>query len=310
MQHPPRIWQNRRAAETPVDKLIREYLIYLGGKTVPVSPETVKKYKQSLESFARSIEAAGEPMILDSVTPSAGDRWIGQQRKAGLAEETIASRQYAVKTWANAYCHGYLQLTHWDPLQRWPRLHPEPKHKARLTDREIDRVLDCCDRGYVGVRNQAILRLYLSTGIRLRAGWALEEDSIDMISGEVLVREKGNREHLVRLSVPALRALRLYLRERRADDGVTALWTSEAGQPITYNGMQCLFARLKKKSGIDRLGAHLLRRTFAQGAVEKGASRPEVRAMLNHSSDAMAKRYEGEARKKQTALEMPRYAMA
>ncbi len=47
-------------------------------------------------------------------------------------------------------------------------------------------------------------------------------------------------------------------------------------KPFTYYGAQAIFRRIKARSGVQRVHAHLLRHTFAQVALEKGAPRAET----------------------------------
>src|SRR5262245_60001385 len=54
--------------------------------------------------------------------------------------------------------------------------------------------------------------------------------------------------------------------------------------------------------------AHLLRHTFAQVALTKGAERAMVQDMLGHRSDAMTRRYAGSVRQGTAAKRMPEFA--
>ena len=308
---PDTIWQHPSAPAVCLRKLCDEFALFLAGRAKPASPQTIRKYAASLDGFLSSIEAAGEPLILASATPQAGDRWIAQQRARGLAEDTIASRQYAVKTWSNTYVCAHLELTHFDQLRRWKRLRPDVKVKERLSDLEIKRVLDATEahvNPYIGTRNRAIVMTLLSTGIRLGACHRMRYDDVDPVSGEFTVVEKGGREHKARLSPPAQKAVRRWLRERRAVDGESSMWTTDHGHAISYNGMQIVFWRLKKDSGVGRAHAHLMRHTFGQHAIQQGAERALVQDMLGHRSDTMTQRYTRTARETSAAIRMPQYS--
>lgn len=307
---PDTIWQHPSAPGYPLEKLIDEFALYLQGRSKPASPETVKKYDQSLRHLLASLVAAGDPPVLASLTPAAGDRWIARQRAAGLSEDTIASRQYAVKTFANNYVYGHLELTHFDQLRRWKRLRPEVKVKERLSGKEIESLLDAAEKHanpYIGTRNRAIVMTLLSTGIRLGACHKMRYEDVDPVSGEFTVTEKGGRSHAVRLSPAALKAVRRWLRERRGQD-TDAMWTTVEGEPISYYGLQIVFWRLKKDSGVGRAHAHLCRHTYGQHAIEQGAERAFVQDALGHSSDTMTRRYTKSARARDAAAKMPQFS--
>jgi integrase len=112
--------------------------------------------------------------------------------------------------------------------------------------------------------------------------------------------------HLCKLSPRALKLVKRYLLQR-GDPPTDRLWVTDEGEPFTYYGAQAVFRRIKARSGVRRVHAHLLRHTFAQVALEKGAPRAEVQDMLGHRTDAMTRRYTGTAREQAAARNMARY---
>ena len=65
----------------------------------------------------------------------------------------------------------------------------------------------------------------------------------------------------------------------------------DAGEPITDNTLKMLFDKLKIRTGIPRLHAHLLRHTFATRYLENGGNIYGLQAILGHTSLEMCKRY-------------------
>jgi hypothetical protein len=87
----------------------------------------------------RSIERQGLPLVLASLTPAAVNGWVDEQRKAGRAEDGIASRLGAIKIFTNKYVYKYLELTTRDLLLKVPRMTPPEKPAHVLTEEEITR---------------------------------------------------------------------------------------------------------------------------------------------------------------------------
>jgi site-specific recombinase XerD len=87
------------------------------------------------------------------------------------------------------------------------------------------------------------------------------------------------------------------------------LWVTDYGKPLSYWGAQSVFRRLKSRSGVTRLHAHLCRHTMAQNALLKGAGRAEVQDILGHKTDAMARKYAGAVRQFVAAQNMARYSV-
>lgn len=309
MKNPSHLWTDPTYAEESLARLNKEYLAYLGGRAQAASPATLEKYRKSLNAFIRSLERNGDPVVLGSLTPQAVNRWVTEQRKEGRSEDGIASRLSAVKVFAKKYVFEHLELTNGDLLRKVPRIVPPDKPMAALTEPEREAILDCFDKPtFEDVRNKALIAVYLATGLRFREVLELDLARLDRISGEVQVRVKGGRERVVRISPRALKLVKEYLKLRPARATSGRVWLTAEGEPLGYWGGQSIFRRLKGRSGVPKLHAHLLRHTFAQVALEKGAERAAVQDMLGHRSDAMARRYAGNVRLQTAARMMPEYA--
>ncbi len=71
----------------------------------------------------------------------------------------------------------------------------------------------------------------------------------------------------------------------------TRLFVSEDGGLITENTIKLFFSRLKKKSGINRLHAHLCRHTFAINYLLNGGDIYSLKEILGHTTLEMVNRY-------------------
>jgi site-specific recombinase XerD len=124
------------------------------------------------------------------------------------------------------------------------------------------------------VRNRAILWLLYDTGIRVWELCGLRVGDFDRRHGVITVRGKGSKERRVALGANCLRNLLYYLDRHRPGEEELAEWGSagedhlflaETRTPLTKNGVEMLFARIRKRAGITdkRIGPHILRHTFA-----------------------------------------------
>lgn len=310
VRHADTVWTDARYKDEPIDAVVREWLMHLESRPRPTSPETIKKYRNSLLSFTRSIEAAGEAPTLGGMTRFAVDRWVSQQRLAGLSPEGIASRLGALKSFARAYLWLEAEYTVADLLAKVKRPKAEETAKPMLDEGERGAIFDVFERhgGYEDTRNAAFVAVQLATGLRYKAVLELTLDRLDQRTGEVRVTEKGGAEVPAQISPGAMKLVRRWLRTRRGAEGVQAVWTTDAGQPLSYWGGRSWFQRLKKRSGVQRLHPHLLRHTFGQVAILKGATPGEVQDMLHHKTAAMTTRYTRTVRAQAAAGNMPRYS--
>jgi integrase len=56
-----------------------------------------------------------------------------------------------------------------------------------------------------------------------------------------------------------------------------------------------IWRRIRKRSGLKRLGSHLIRHSKGPGMARAGASIADIQDVLGHHSDEMARHYAGEA---------------
>lgn len=108
---------------------------------------------------------------------------------------------------------------------------------------------------HVETRDRAILELLYGTGIRMGECLRLDVGDLDLLQGELLVRNgKGRKDRLVPIPTRAALALDVHLREARPafvkDHRQAALFTSWLGErlkPVT------LVAMLKSRAKAARL---------------------------------------------------------
>jgi integrase/recombinase XerD len=309
MRHPHYVWTDPGFAEEPLRKLQREWEVHLKGRSKTTSPDTRRKYvHDALESFIRSLERHGEAAVLGSVTPYTVNRWISELREAGQSEWGNAGRLSAVKIFANNYIFKHLELTNVDLLRKVPRIEP-PERDAEVFSRDELEKLVAAYQGprFEDRRNAAVLEMLIATGCRLKEVMDLRFSDYDPVATEITVVGKGDEVRYCKLSSRALKALRAYLKVRPT--GISdRLWLTAEGEPLGKWGVQSIMRRAKKRSGIQRFHAHLLRHTFGNNAIDAGAPPAVVQDMLGHKTDMMSKHYSRAARRRAASRAVAQYA--
>jgi site-specific recombinase XerD len=159
---------------------------------------------------------------------------------------------------------------------------------------ELNRILAAPKKyaeGLVGLRDQAVLDLFFSTGMRVSELSTLRIDQVNLQRDEFTVRGKGDKPRVVFLSDPAKAALQAYLKARK--DASPYMFIShdrakkgraETG-PITPRSIERLVAYYAKAAGVTkRITPHTLRHTFATDLLLAGADIRAVQSLLGHSS--------------------------
>lgn len=184
-----------------------------------------------------------------------------------------------------------------------PCLSPERIELAKLPERQIDlvtpaelgRLLKAPAEALVSekdehkrrayLRDQAILELLFSTGLRVAELCALDTD-LDLSRDEFSVRGKGDKVRVVFLSPAAKAALRDYLSARK--DMEEALFVD--GRPnklhrITPRDVQRHLKGYAARAGItSKVTPHTLRHAFATDLLSNGADIRSVQQLLGHAS--------------------------
>jgi site-specific recombinase XerD len=177
-------------------------------------------------------------------------------------------------------------------------LSPERIELAKVPERSLDlistaeltRLLAAPNTNTLeGKRDQAILELLVSTGVRISELCALSSDAIDLSRDEFLVRGKGDKNRVVLLSDKAKDAIKVYLSARKDMEsalfiryGKKAHVGSEAR--ITPRTVQRLLKSYAVKAGITRkVTPHVIRHSFATDLLFCGADLRSVQALLGHA---------------------------
>lgn len=151
----------------------------------------------------------------------------------------------------------------------------------------------------LGARDQAILELLYSSGIRVSELTALDTGSLDFAEGTLRVLGKGRKERIVPVGQKAMEAVRAYLDETRAERG--RLKAGARGQPLflNYRGERLTsrsVERLVKAHALEHglpgaVSPHALRHSFATHLLDGGADLRSVQEMLGHASLSTTQKY-------------------
>jgi len=224
---------------------------------------TRKHYLDDLTQFARWVRTtSGEPFVpqqlihRDVVDYLAHLRTVRKAKPSTVNRRLAALRSYARWLQATGVIAG-------DPTRDVRGVRQTPRGPRSLTAAELRLLLRQVDKR--GNRlHVAVLTLLARTGLRVGELCALTTTDIELNErkGKVIVRQgKGGRYREVPLNAEARRALRAYL-EVRPTVPERALFIGERG-PLTTNGVYWLVRKYAERAGLEPIGPHVLRHTFA-----------------------------------------------
>jgi integrase/recombinase XerD len=143
------------------------------------------------------------------------------------------------------------------------------------------------NRYFCAVRDNLILELLFSTGIRIGELVAMNVGDVDLTAREIHITGRATRGRVVSLtSDVVLSALTTYLdlrSERRLD--TQALFVGRSGTRLTIYSIENIFKKHVRLAEIKRhITPHALRHTMAAMLVSAGTDIREVQEILGHAS--------------------------
>ncbi|MBM4307446.1 MAG: tyrosine recombinase XerC [Deltaproteobacteria bacterium] len=142
------------------------------------------------------------------------------------------------------------------------------------------------------LRDHAILELLYSSGLRVGELVGLNLKHLDLNLGIVRVMGKGRKERIVPVGDQAIKALKVYLDQRRDPESETPLFVNLRGGRLTSRSVGRLIKKYTRSSGIVRkVSPHSLRHSFATHLLDAGADIREIQEMLGHASLSTTQKY-------------------
>ena len=151
--------------------------------------------------------------------------------------------------------------------------------------------------GFLPVRDQALLEMFYSCGLRISELVALTLDDTNLDSRMVKVLGKGGKERLLPMGRHCVKALKMYLNTRMdkiRDFGSSTdkLFLNHRGTGISTRGVRKVVEKYIKRGNFPGgVSPHSIRHSFATHLLEGGADLRSIQELLGHSSLSTTQKY-------------------
>ncbi|MDR3599284.1 MAG: site-specific tyrosine recombinase XerD [Desulfosporosinus sp.] len=182
-----------------------------------------------------------------------------------------------------------------------PKLNqPLPKVLSEAT---MDKLLQTGAGSELVLRDLAMLEVLYSSGLRVSELIGLRLEDISLEVGFVRCRGKGDKERIVPLGEPAVRAVQCYLNGLRkrlcGEKKYDILFLNAHGRPLTRQGMVYILKKWGKAHNLEKtISPHMFRHSFATHLLDHGADLRSVQEMLGHADIATTQIYTHLTRKR------------
>lgn len=257
--------------ETVNDAESQELLIaFLDAKRIEGrSDGTLARYKRAIELLYQSLNVPIRKISVFHLR-----KYLADEKARGLSDSTLDG----VRQIFSAY-FGWLQkegLLRENPTANLGAIKSVKKVRKPYSTVDIERLKECCSCD----RDRAIVSMLLSTGCRISEVCALNRDSIDFASAEILVLGKGNKERTVFLDEVAVMLIKRYLDSRTDSD--EALFIGKGAHRLHPGGVRFMLKTIAAKAGVENVHPHRFRRTLATNLIDHGMAIQEVTSILGH----------------------------
>ena len=272
----------------PLDDVLRslEYSLLARGRSI----HTLRQYKLAATKFSEFIDGAP----LRKATRGQVEQWLLSLRQAGSKPSTVYHYFTGLRTFFKWYSirDGFTS-----PMAGIgsPSV-PEPE-KRILTVEEIRRVLATLKAGR-RYRDAAIIALMYDTGMRASEVCGMKWEDVDWKENTITLSDTKNGDlRLVPFSYAAGERMDLWRSKGKRKD-LPWLFPGTRGQ-LTRSGLLQMIRKAFVEIGVDGIGPHSLRHTFATHFLDgSDAHVSDLMMIAGWKSESMARRYTKDGRQR------------
>lgn len=267
-----------------VQKQMKSYLEYCEYRK-ELDEKTLKAYRIDLRQYFEFIQ-------FDNPTKTDIEHYITNLHK-NYKQKTVKRKIASVKAFYN-----YLEdeeLINDNPFRKIKLKFKEAVVLPRIILRsEIETLLNhmyCCkattkEYNY-WLRDIAVIEMFFATGARVYEISNIKKECIDLNSGLIRIKGKGNKERYIQIGSPkVIEILNKYYMENEADILKSGFFfINNRGQRYTEQSIRLMMRKYAEDAGISRkITPHMFRHSFATFLIEEGVDISCVQQILGHST--------------------------
>lgn len=251
-----------------------------------LSPHTLSNYQRDLQQAASLLQERG---IGDWSAVSQHDvrALVAMWHRRGKGGTSIQRMLSSLRTFYRFLLRE--GLAHDNPADGIRAPKSARRLPKTLDQEQVGHLLDSnAEDDPLALRDQAMMELIYSSGLRLAELVSLDIDTIDFRDGEMVVTGKGAKTRLLPVGAPAITAVQQWIRQRLTlvkDPQEKALFLNARGRRVSARTVQQRLARAARLRGLGQhLHPHMLRHSFATHMLEASGDLRAVQELLGHAN--------------------------
>ncbi len=258
-----------------------------------LSFNTIKSYRSDLKKFEFYLSKTSVKK-LSFIGPEIVREFLYEQSKR-VSVKTQGRNISTLKTFFNFLVLE--KLINDSPIENIDYPKVDSKIPLVLSTDEIDKIISCAFSKKFGLRNQTIIEIMYSCGLRVSEVTEMKISNIFFDESLIKILGKGNKERFIPLSRTAKKLLYNYITYNRKNfsqdkQSIDIVFLNNRGKKLTrvmvYNIINdaALEAKINKK-----ISPHTLRHSFATHLIENGASIISIQKMMGHENVVTTEKY-------------------
>ncbi len=249
-----------------------------------LSLNTCKSYARDLQKLLEFFE--GEKISWQKAGEKDLVKFIHFQSRLGLSARSLARLISSMRSYYSfLILDGMIKVNPTVNLSAPKLWFSLPKF---LSVKDVERLLQQPnEKKIMGCRDKAMLELLYATGLRVSELVSLKINDVNLESGFLISKGKGDKERIVPLGNSSSIAVKNYLKEARQKllkKETDTLFLTTRGGAFTRQGFWKMLKEYGVQAGLtQKISPHILRHSFATHLLERGADLRSVQLMLGHS---------------------------
>lgn len=276
-------------SNTLTSDLIGSWVLHLRAERK--APQTIKSYTTGVHGL---LDWCTEQGVSPEITKATVNGYIAHLLDSGREPATARSRQLGIRRFSAWLAdEGEIDT---DPLLgiKAPKL--DSKVVNPLTEADIKALIKACaGKDFRDLRDTAIVRLMVETGIRAGECAAILVADYDKLAGTIVVRRgKGGKGRTVPFGPQTNIAIDRYVRSGRNGHALATrpeLWLGDRKRGFTYDALHKALQGRAQAAGLQGFHPHLLRHTAAHRWLAAGGSEGGLMAVAGWTRPDMLQRY-------------------
>ena len=267
------------------DKAVDEFLSYLNLQK-RFSPLTTKNYAIDLKQFFNFLNQEVYDSRLTEISYQHVRSFIASLIDKKKSTVSVNRKISCLKSFFKYALKNNLISN--NPMQKIQGPKTPKRLPVFIDENQIEKIFNQLkfDSGFEGIRNKLLIDVLYQTGLRRAELINLKETDLDLISLQLKVLGKRNKERIIPFSIHLKRSIQEYLNAKQENNLINSfLFVNLKNIQLSPQALTKIVSEiLSEVTTNKKKSPHILRHTFATHLLNRGADINAVKELLGHAN--------------------------